>query len=1107
MKKSLLIISAAMLLCSVGVPVRGAHDGWYVNELTPRFKTPHLDWGTQEKPLRAFFLIGPSGARDVLELAQRMNLDYDAFITAIYGRFSYGGDVYASALSGTSTYEKSEEIRRKASKEADVIVIGCANFAELPPDVQFRILRKVQNGTGLVIHHWLKIPFKKVYEKSLPLPDFLKEVSPGFDVEKKITAYQFGKGRVLWINYSDYTSQNALTQAFNQTGIRAPAAQENELVFFMRALQWAAGKDISVGTVKREGDVLKAPAGVRYRLRDEYNQVLSEGKTPENGTVDFAGYPNGTYFFDVIVPDKGCGVFTFNRTSSLGETKLEASSEFRRAKIPFTGTFSVEKPADRDLTLQLSLVDQPHGRIWEIRNIPFPAGTARVPFEFKNYRMPTEAGVLIATLKDGKGSALARADKTMFFPSDKLPDYYQLTFGGTSSLSSGIQMVDNLGFSAALSLKVGAPFCLKNQQSVPYLITVNLNSDKKKPTSLYIMDSEIKKKAEALDDLNIYDPAARALWEEYVRKRLGDTPNYSPILYSLGDENSMNKSAGYGPKGLIAFRKFVAKKYGTIDKLNRNWGTRYKSFEEVPHNPMEESLKNKRYVEWNDHIEYVERMFADLHHIAADIIRKADPHARIGLEGTFGGHDFEAMMEKLDWWGPYTNAVEDQVLRSLYPKAPRFVWSGYHGERASKTPYMCRYILLGSVNGNGWYSADMSADWLHSILAVDLSPSWPQPFIDELQRLRFGMAQTLNNNRFFDSGIGIWWSHVSLRSNKVDPRCVLPTSGIGSLIRFGNATGAGYEFVTSRTAAERLKKVKVLFLAGLNAISDKDAETILEFVKNGGTVIADFVPARLNENLAVRDTNPLAALFGNETLKTPGTYEVRPLEVEGFKASKALMNPARKPVEIVEYGKGRAILMNFDFTIVETSGDRTTPFFGFLADLVRKYGASIPFSHTSMDTVFRVRSGRNFTQYGLYNTRNGARDTLSIPEEKFIYEAGKGFVGKRASWDVVFSDVQPLRVFNAFDKEQAAPELKAPEAVNAGDNIVLAYANIPSGRTMVIRVAGPDGRDLPGRGVVVRSDSGSYSFGVPYNEEKGDWTFTVMDYETGLSAARKVTVK
>ena len=60
---------------------------------------------------------------------------------------------------------------------------------------------------------------------------------------------------------------------------------------------------------------------------------------------------------------------------------------------------------------------------------------------------------------------------------------------------------------------------------------------------------------------------------------------------------------------------------------------------------------------------------------------------------------------------------------------------------------------------------------------------------------------------------------------------------------------------------------------------------------------------------------------------------------------------------------------------------------------------------------------------------------------------------------------------------------------------------------MVIRVAGPDGRDLPGRGVVVRSDGGSYSFGVPYNEEKGDWTFTVMDYETGLSAVRKVTVK
>ena len=86
--------------------------------------------------------------------------------------------------------------------------------------------------------------------------------------------------------------------------------------------------------------------------------------------------------------------------------------------------------------------------------------------------------------------------------------------------------------------------------------------------------------------------------------------------------------------------------------------------------------------------------------------------------------------------------------------------------------------------------------------------------------------------------------------------------------------------------------------------------------------------------------------------------------------------------------------------------------------------------------------------------------------------------------------------------------MTAPASVKAGDNILLSYKNLPAGRTVVIRVYGPDGKEMPGRTVVTGTEKGKeYSFGVPYNAAKGKYKFVVMDHITGLKAEKTVNVK
>ena len=148
----------------------------------------------------------------------------------------------------------------------------------------------------------------------------------------------------------------------------------------------------------------------------------------------------------------------------------------------------------------------------------------------------------------------------------------------------------------------------------------------------------------------------------------------------------------------------------------------------------------------------------------------------------------------------------------------------------------------------------------------------------------------------------------------------------GHLLRGDNNTGdliqslgLDYEDLNPQEIlAGKLKDFKVLFLPYSQALSRKEAAAIKEFVRNGGLLIADFTPGIMNEHGKFLDDSLLADVFGSFD-----------------------------KMNIKKYGKGKAILLNFNFAIVETSADKATPFNGFLKDLLVKNGALIPFSQSN----------------------------------------------------------------------------------------------------------------------------------------------------------------
>ena len=1144
-----------------GAMAWGKPSGDYLHELTMKYETPHLEWCEDvvaKKELKTLFIVPRVGARDAVEMLQRLPMDFTAYLTQGWNRIADDDSVYEAGVSGTSKYEKTQELLEKLKKNYDLILIAQCSFDALPPDAQLQILYKVKDGTGLMlVGQRVRMPYKKVFAQPLPSPEFVTEIGQGglpsaIVMEKSIKAYQFGAGRVSLFDYSSGRVNSMLPNI--EVGDHYMAEYENSMALLLRGALWTAKKDLPV-TVNCP-DLASSPtfessvknirfelggngaenAKLSIRIRDEYNNVLNSFESDKSSafSLSLPALPAGKYYCDYAVKAGkktiDFGFYSFNVSSPLGNLSVNVKDESIAGHAGFGGTVKLEKPAGEALTLCMRLIDSPCGRIWAQREYPLPAGSTEIKWEFSNYHMPTIAGYAEATLRKQNGECLCRSRTLLFFPDYTVEDYIQLGFGIESNPLAIPQMMEKLGFTAGLTHPAPAganarSSAILNQRFIPYMVRVGLNPGKGggvKQYSWFFLPKELQDKVKDLnDDECYYRPEVKALWMEGIRYRIQNLPKYGPPIYSLGDENCFKFSAGYGPSDLKYFREFLSKKYGSIEKLNREWKSNYKQFDEVPHPALGEEKKTGNYVAWNDHHEYMEKMFSDIHSDCAAEIKKIDPLAKVGTEGTFGGHDLELTMEKLDYWGPYTSMIEDEVVRCFAKDKIRTVWSGYLNERGEgKSPRILEHLLKGIVNGNGWYST--ATDTVHDLLSSDLSPSYPDAFVRQLNKMRFGFAQLMINNPLIDSGVAIYWSHLSRRAINVDKRCVSPESGISPLLRFCYRNGIGFDMVSERTLGRLANgQTKLLFVLGISSLSEKEAAAIKKFVENGGTVFADMNCGILNEYLSARDKNPLSELFGDLVIDKLQEPALMPIDIEKdfngskirMKAEKALVNPGSALFSIRKIGKGVAILANFNFAVAETSAARNTPFDQFLKSLLAGAGISMPYGVESLDEngVIRIRKGAGFDLLGVWGpdkcVANKLKSRIKLPSSKFVYECGKGFLGKKEEINIEFSE-SPLMLYALFDAKQEAPAARFPASSSPGTATKVDLSSIPQGRTLLLQVFDPKGQELLSRNKVIDTGkSREIPFFFAYNDPVGAYKMLLTDISTGLKQEVSITLK
>lgn len=1141
----------------MSLTAKDKHEGSYIHEITTDYKTPHLAWrtGEQAKPLKAFFIVCRAGGRDVAELVQRFNIDYTAVTAARAGTFAIE-NTYESAIEGTSFNEKKQELLEKLEKNYDIIILGNIGFDTLPPEVQFKILSKVADGTGLLFVYPQRTKYEKMFSKPSQNTREILELAPTNTFSGPLgkipqnillKTFTFGKGRLTVINYKSFhpAIYEGLSLSIpNEYSGRWTAEYENNMLLLGRSIFWTAGQKqlplieckelASSPELEQKAQNIKlnikgaSNEKLLLRIRNEYNEVVTEKKYEADLpsiTFEIPALPAGKYYLDTVC-DGNPGSFSFTVKSPLGNPVIQMENNHITNDGTINGILNIEKASSQKLILEADLLDSPYRNIWCKKTFDITAGKKEIAFSISDYYMPTLAGTLKLRILQGS-QELANIEKALFFPKHKKEIYIPLSWGSIPQnyLPSfyASQIIDRLNWNMGLNNpardgKNAEAAALFNQFLIPYMLRVVIKGNEKH--SNWAEQSHLKNKT--IEDQSFYNPEIKMAWSKLVADKITNLPQFKPPFYSLGDENTFDYNVGFSPYDEKEFKEFLKKKYRTIERLNAQWESAYKSFDDIKHYSLKEALEEKKFAAWFDHRQFMEKQYADIHHFLAEEIRKHDPGALVGAEGSVPG-DLEQTIKGLEFWGPYSDLVMDEVLRSIGSNRIRMCWwGGYVGSHGGRNNYpipLWRNLLNGTVNGSAWFASYPGHN--ESMLGSDMSfAKYFKAMLPYLDDLKNGEAQLLINTPLTEDGIAVFYSHESNSSRLLDPRCANPQDSAGTFIRFCYATGLNFNFLTGTMLEKELPRYRILFLFGASSMSESEAAAIKKFAEDGGIVVADVNPGIMNEYLRPVKNNMLEPLFGDITWDRQPKPELRKISLDTtyknkklvFGASKALSCRGIPVFSVKKIGKGKSILLNFCFSSAQSSATSENSLNQFLSDFLAAENispsAKVDGIEVNEKFMLRTRAGNGFKVIGLLCGENeiGKNAKLVLNKEGFLFRTGKGFLGQGTSFD--FKVECPFMLFTVYEKMPEAPLVTGENQASPGRPLKLEIKGCAEGSILRIQSIAPSGKPFPLRDKITVADikGNAENIHFAYNDPCGIWIIKVTDVNTGLYTEKHVVL-
>jgi hypothetical protein len=1219
-------------------PVLEKRGRWDI-DYSMEVETPHTPWARPLAggPLKVFAIADVADGRGIVELAQRLQMDFRATTIGssaginkwgfgdFYEQRSWGGEFWKDAYSLAQTYIADDLIH---GPRYDVILWpGIQPWESYPPEVIDALRRRVESGTGLVLFYpfrrsaapgerwdpspltktpdiksedsnnfnrnrfdeWDHSPWQPVVDhyitRGIPFPAFPWEqmaVPPsgatgqvllrtlrGTPVLAVRTA---GKGRVAAFAYSEKGMIPEIHDVF-ETGIHY-SYHEYLWSLVARAVVWAAGREpaASIGTVAAStsgvaAHLANAPAGARLqvKIRSSFDETEAEGvatATPEKDSFEFklpGRLPGGRHFAELrLLKDDRVidwAAVAMNVPAPVVIESVAPGSDRVRAgnAVPIRLKLTATQAAN--CRVKVRLMDN-YGRLLDEQNFDLTVDRAterEVSMRTTGaltHLAAVDCEVFVAGLRSDRRVAEVFVlqprrwddyDIVMYrFGPDPIPGIWPAIDRQMRRLNVTTLSSYSLSHSKHANYNVQAQTRISGQESPDGPARDHYTSMKQK--YLKTGDKFALARQYCLDD-----PAYRELISGELKKLTAPWVPFSPMSYYVFEEPSLTCYGDavdicFSPHTMRAFRSWLRDVYGSLDRLSRQWGTSFADWNSVVPDDAPAAQARGNYSSWADHRTYMEKTYADTFAFVLSELRKSDPEGILlnsgtQISGSHNGCDYS----RIDRFTRHLNAYDDgnqlDFHRCFSPDLKISGGAGY-GVLGKDVFYSFYNNLFKGSNGGAyifWQYSTLDPDLTMSQSGKDMEAGFRELRGDGIGKL-VGLATPDNH------GIALHYSYPSVHGTWIVDGRMKEEVSYDTSASFGrfNAnrdgwvkalkdSGLQFDFIPYGDLEQGgliSKGYKTLVLPMSVALSDKEVEAIREFVRRGGTIIADALAGIMDEHCAFRDKRALLDVFGFETGKggAENILAGKGREMVRLTAARSMASEKGTPVLLANrYGDGRAYYLNYFLNTYPE--DRREG----RADAVLK-GLRMVLDDAGMVPKVRLTGGDGNPASGCagYLFNNGSTRLLGLIPDKGNSGAQRiriSFDGKAAIYDVrqkqylgtateFKTDIEPAvpRLFAMVKGEITGLEAKGPARVKPGDEVRIDFtvqgtADLRS--VASVTVTGPDGKNIPwyGGNEDIASATGTVRFRTALNDPVGTWKVTLREALSGMLSEVKVEVR
>ena len=870
--------------------------------------TPHISWAKPNAAgkIKSLFVIDAVRSREVVELSQRLDMEYYVPTLHFGDPFLIG---WTSATTGWSDGVK--EMAPLIAKNYDCILVSGFHHSQkkwisLANKITEDLLPKINNGTGLIYIYpnELKGKLKELYDgaEAISANHFILSgglIVPGFE-KNKIRVAKYGKGRIVFLDYPG--------SPITPHGIKWPPEfnyWDYVFSFIAKAMLWASQKEPPVSIESCSFEKSQAIFNIRNMGRSDtfflelnamdkdgnLEQVqkkrveLTTGSDVQN--LEIAPLKNGMHFLNFYIKNLKAetvnwATLQINSVQDINSSfKLDSDYCMEGGKL--NGLLKINSAGKEEKTVDIiirwqDIYDRTAFEKNEQITLKFPVTEfpISVPID-KSYSVYNQLSILVKE----NGNDVNALSEVFFinvppekrwknYPvllwhhccNDSLPAYIQHYYTAQELKKAGVDSM--FVYNALPILKAGMNVYLTG------LYRQNINENIFKDACDTMVRKPCLSDPEFLGKMGGLLGSCAITWRKY-----------SPTLYSIGDENSLTSyekqcDICISKYCLPRFQKWLMIQYGDLKRLNLAWGTDFSRLEDVTPLNYKQIIerKNMNFSPWADHRTFMDSVFSNAMKFCKEKTKGADPFTAVGECGTsrdaaYGGWDWYKRLQIWEVLEPYSRYGDQLEIQRSFFKGKI---TGYTGYREGKFGLYCNW-WWGLLNGEKGI-----AIWFTPLLInPDFTKTAQGEAVEEYAKgeLKKGIGMLIAKSSRLHDGIAIHYSQPSLQASYI----LKNSLGYETLkqyydnrsqwLKFLEGIGLQYEFIASGQIENgKLAdgEYKILILPLSRAISDKEAESIKQFVNNGGILLADCQTGIFDEHVKIRKEGVFDSLFGLKRL-------------------------------------------------------------------------------------------------------------------------------------------------------------------------------------------------------------------------------------------------